>query len=253
MSRADPYLGAAWIARKWQRESSGAAPWHLRWKPVCASTELELSKWIYEKPLLKSQSRAFLSARQTHGRGQRGRIWQAPRGGVWLSASIPWVAKQPFAGVFGLAVAVALAERLESSGLAVKIKWPNDLIVEKRKLAGLLPSLIHRGTKVRFARIGLGLNVCNRVPLEGIRLLELLGPGKSRLGFWTAEVLFALDRAISYADQSNWVCKEAKKRLWVTRLKDPVTQKLLEIEGLEPDGGLRLSNGSQEIIWRRWR
>ena len=44
----------------------------------------------------------------------------------------------PGAGLFGLAVALALAERLERAGVAVRIKWPNDLLVEGRKLAGIL-------------------------------------------------------------------------------------------------------------------
>ena len=161
MLRIDPCKGAGIVAHSWRNRSRGGMPWHLRWKPVCASTESVLSDWLRDKPFLENQPRAFIAARQTHGRGQRGKVWHSPEGGVWISAAIPWSKQNNSACLMGLAVAVALAERLENCSVPVKIKWPNDLLVEGRKLAGLLPSLIHRGGKIRLARIGLGLNVRN--------------------------------------------------------------------------------------------
>ena len=62
-------------------------PWRLRYLPLCASTELELSRWLKqgdEPPL------AVVARRQRHGVGQHGRQWQSPAGGLWLSAAIPW-------------------------------------------------------------------------------------------------------------------------------------------------------------------
>ncbi len=252
MSRANNFCGAGLIARTKKQVSPQPFSWNFRWTPVCASTELGLSKWLLEKPLLQGQARVFLSGHQRFGRGQRGRLWESPKGGVWLSAALPWSAQQSSAGLFGLTVALAMSERLEALGVPIRIKWPNDLVVGNRKLGGLLPSLVHRGSKVRFARIGFGLNVRNPVPLEGIRLLEIIGSGKARLGFWTNEVLIALDRAITYADQSIWICEQVKKRLWTNNLKDPVTKEFLKIEGIEEDGALRLLKGSERIIWRRW-
>ena len=75
------------------------------------------------------------------------------------------------------------------------IKWPNDLIVGSRKLAGVLPKLVFRGHQVRLARIGVGLNVRNPVPRGGIALRELLPPGRCRLRFWQLNALLALERA----------------------------------------------------------
>jgi BirA family biotin operon repressor/biotin-[acetyl-CoA-carboxylase] ligase len=58
----------------------------LRVLPVCASTELELERWLTAgavPPL------ALLARQQRHGHGQRGRVWHSPPGGVWLSAALP--------------------------------------------------------------------------------------------------------------------------------------------------------------------
>ena len=80
----------------------------------------------------------------------------SPRGGLWISAALPWQGRPPASAMLiGLAVATVLAERLERRGLEVAIKWPNDLLVNGRKLAGLLPRLVQRGSTLRLVRIGI--------------------------------------------------------------------------------------------------
>ena len=115
--------------------------WDLRWFPVCSSTETVLEEWLRETPDLQLQRpRAVLARHQRHGIGQRGRVWSAPPGGIWLSAAMPWPEQaRGGAGLIGLALALSLSQRLERHGVPVRIKWPNDLLVDGRKLAGLLP------------------------------------------------------------------------------------------------------------------
>ena len=48
MGIVDTFTGAGAIAQKWQSLSLGKRPWQLRWKPVCASTETALSRWLKE-------------------------------------------------------------------------------------------------------------------------------------------------------------------------------------------------------------
>ena len=86
--------------------------------------------------------------------------------------------------LIGLAVATGLAERLERRGLEVAIKWPNDLLVNGRKLAGLLPRLVQRGSTLRLVRIGVGLNVENRIPSHGVALRQVLGPAGGSPCLW---------------------------------------------------------------------
>ena len=132
----------------------GASPWQLRHLGVCSSTEMVLTQWLHQQPWLARQPRAVLAQHQRFAHGQYGRFWMAPPGGVWMSAALPWPNGEPSTGLFGLTVALALAEQLERYGVSAAIKWPNDLIVGSRKLAGVLPKLVFRGHQVRLARIG---------------------------------------------------------------------------------------------------
>jgi BirA family biotin operon repressor/biotin-[acetyl-CoA-carboxylase] ligase len=137
------------------RPDAPALAWRLRGLSVCASSELELERWLASPALAAAPSLttplAVVTRRQRFGRGQRGRVWLSPAGGAWISAALPWPADPAAAAAPGLAVAVGLALELEGLGLSVRLKWPNDLLLEGRKLAGLLPRLRLRGGRVRWA------------------------------------------------------------------------------------------------------
>ena len=152
-----------------------ARHWTIRHVPVCSSTEELLGTWLRDQPSLLGP-RAVIATHQRRGVGQRGRSWVSPPGGVWISAALPWRSHgSGQAGLLGLALALSVAQRLEQRGLSVQIKWPNDLLVNGRKLAGLLPGVVQRGSQLRLLRIGLGLNVRNSVPGNAIALRRLEG------------------------------------------------------------------------------
>ena len=118
------------------------------------------------------------------------------------------------AGLLGLAFALELAQRLERHGVPVRIKWPNDLLVEGRKLAGVLPRLVHRGTQLRLVRCGVGLNVCNTVPAGAIALRELVPPSDASVDVWVGELLLALEGSMNLvAGSSPWLHR-VEDRLW---------------------------------------
>ena len=219
---------------------------------VCASTETELSQWLTEQPWRGLQPRAVVVDHQIRGQGQYGRRWMAPVGGVWLSAALPWPQQECSTGLFGLTVALALAEQVESTGLQVSIKWPNDLIIESRKLAGVLPTLVFRGSRVRLARIGVGLNVNNPVPPGAIALRELLPSGRCRLRLWQGAVLRALDRARELALDPSLVVRQAEQRLWAESVADPTTGEAWTVQGIGMDGRLLLELGTRRTSWTRW-
>ncbi len=244
--------GAGGVARLLRRKSSTTQPWQLRWKPVCASTEIELTSWLKQNPIKGSMPRAFLADRQTHATGQQGRHWHSPVGGVWISAAFPISHSPTSPGILGLAVAVSLAQRLERFNVPVQIKWPNDLLVSGRKLAGFLPRLIHRGERITLGRIGLGLNVCNHVPIGAIALQEILEPRKCDYDFWSVEVICALERAVELIDEGDYVCCEAERILWARTIKEPLTGGTFIIEGLNNEGALKLRKGIYKTIWNRW-
>jgi BirA family biotin operon repressor/biotin-[acetyl-CoA-carboxylase] ligase len=76
--------------------------------------------------------------RQTAGRGRLGRRWLSPHGGLWCSVLLRPVGG-PSRGLLSLAVGVAVAEAAEmAAGVRTGLKWPNDVLVEGRKVAGVL-------------------------------------------------------------------------------------------------------------------
>ena len=99
---------------------------------------------------------------QTAGRGQRGNTWSSNAGENLLFSILvrPGEAlkvKEQF--LLSQAVALAVHDAMKCYGIDTRLKWPNDIYVGKRKLAGILMELDYSGTFVEQAIIGIGLNV----------------------------------------------------------------------------------------------
>jgi BirA family biotin operon repressor/biotin-[acetyl-CoA-carboxylase] ligase len=121
------------------------------------STNTELARL----PWGERHSHALLAEAQTAGRGRGDRRWHSPPGGyVYLSLGWRFRRGGPDLAALPLAVAVALAETVAAAGLAgAGVKWPNDLLVDGRKLAGILVESQSRGPAGTMAVVGIGLNV----------------------------------------------------------------------------------------------
>jgi len=106
-----------------------------------------------------------VAAEQEAGRGSRGRSWASPRGGLWLSflcRPSRSVGVEALSLRVGLGAARALGQ---IPGLPpVSLKWPNDLMVNDRKVGGILCEARWQGDTLAWVGVGLGLNVSNPVP-----------------------------------------------------------------------------------------
>lgn len=109
----------------------------------------------------------LLAEYQTAGRGRRGRAWLAPPGGsICLSVSWQFREVPRDLGALGLAVGVCALRALRGLGLSgARLKWPNDLLVEGRKLGGILIELRAESAGAACVVIGIGLNVAFGEPL----------------------------------------------------------------------------------------
>jgi BirA family biotin operon repressor/biotin-[acetyl-CoA-carboxylase] ligase len=76
--------------------------------------------------------------RQTGGKGRQGRAWQSPPGNLYASTLVRLRPNDPPAATLALVAAVALHETVRRDAPAARIKWPNDLLIEGAKLAGIL-------------------------------------------------------------------------------------------------------------------
>jgi BirA family biotin operon repressor/biotin-[acetyl-CoA-carboxylase] ligase len=106
-----------------------------------------------------------ISDLQTAGRGRGGRSWHSPPGsGLWLSVLLA-IAPDGTAGVLPLAIGVAVAKALERFAEGqIGLKWPNDLLLGPRKVAGILCE--SAGASHEHVAVGIGINL--RRPAEGI-------------------------------------------------------------------------------------
>ena len=136
---------------------------------------------------------------QSAGRGRTGRHWVSDAGGLWVSAVLPCPGpREPWA-VLPLAAGWAVIDALAELGARdLRLRWPNDILSGRRKLAGLL---VERHT-ADTAVVGIGLNVFNRPEhadpgLLGTttRLADLVPLGDETLDDVAALVLRALGRA----------------------------------------------------------
>jgi BirA family biotin operon repressor/biotin-[acetyl-CoA-carboxylase] ligase len=99
---------------------------------------------------------------QTDGRGRFGRVWTSPPGGFYATFIVP------SDRLLALRAGLAAARALEALGAAVRLKWPNDLVVGERKLGGIL---IEANADV--ARVGIGINLTTSPLGDATSLLDL--------------------------------------------------------------------------------
>lgn len=102
-----------------------------------------------------------LADTQSKGRGRLGRVWLSPPGvSIYMSIILKPDIKPMDATLITVMSSVACATALRKvTGLNVTIKWPNDLIIQKKKLCGILTELKTERNKIIFAVAGIGINV----------------------------------------------------------------------------------------------
>lgn len=106
---------------------------------------------------------------QTGGRGRRGRRWASPVGNLYCSTILRPDCSAPRAAELGFVAALAVAD-LVQDGRAVRVKWPNDVLVDGGKVAGILPeSSIGQDGHVEHVVLGIGLNVAFAPSLPEMR------------------------------------------------------------------------------------
>lgn len=108
----------------------------------------------------KTGTRAFLALSQTAGRGRRGRAWQSPVGaGIYLSLSRPFGAAMRELQGLSLVTALSVRQALQACGANdLQLKWPNDLLANKKKLAGILLEL-KQCRDESYVVFGIGINL----------------------------------------------------------------------------------------------
>jgi len=102
---------------------------------------------------------------QTAGRGRRGRSWYSPSSqGIYMSLILRPVLPLKEISRISLLTAVAVAETLEEElNLPARIKWPNDILINDKKVAGILSEAVTDMDGIEYIVIGIGLNINNQL------------------------------------------------------------------------------------------
>jgi BirA family biotin operon repressor/biotin-[acetyl-CoA-carboxylase] ligase len=200
----------------------------------------------------------FGAETQTRGRGRRGSEWLSePGAGLWFSLLLrPRFGPELLPGVAlaaGLAVRQAVAARLTVS---VQVKWPNDVLADNRKIAGILAESQLAGARISSVIVGIGINVTQRefpAPIREIAtsLAQLSARDKSRellLASVLCELEAELERLTSGGLGAVADALAAHDALLGRRLR--VDAREGRGAGIDPSGRLRLRalDGAEQLI-----
>jgi len=101
-----------------------------------------------------------VAGQQVTGRGRHGRNWVSPPGGLYLSVLLrPESLPGTIGSLVPLAAAVAVAQTVEELGGTASLKWPNDLLIDGRKAAGILVESSFMDNRLEYIVVGAGINV----------------------------------------------------------------------------------------------
>ena len=177
---------------------------------------------------------------QTAGRGRQGRTWTSPEGGAWLAVVFrpPVAPAGPLAIRIGLVLADVVDDLVGTTDTTVK--WPNDVYLDDRKLAGILCEGRWQGDMLQWLAVGVGINVQNEIPPElaaaAIALRERL-PEVRRLDVLDPFLPALWPLAAQTGPLTEAECAAFARRDWLTgrQLRAPLFGRA---RGIRSDGAL---------------
>ncbi|WP_434510834.1 biotin--[acetyl-CoA-carboxylase] ligase [Desulfitobacterium sp. AusDCA] len=217
----------------------------------------------YAKELLHqgdADGTVILAKRQTAGRGRMQRAFASPAGGIWMTVVLKPRLSLTDASKLTLSTGVALAQACRRLyGLEVQIKWPNDLVYQGEKIAGILGEVVGEWNAVQTMILGVGINAnLERKDLpsdfSATTLKELLGQpiDLNKLVIAFLEELEtevdSLEKGDSEGLRSRWMSYAAGigKKVQIERAGELYTGIL---KGISVNGELILEENNQERLF----
>jgi len=126
-----------------------------------SSTNSYIKKNIEKK---FSEGTIFVTDIQTDGRGRKNRSWSSKKGGLWFSVVL-YPDVSPNQGILiTMAASISIYHAInEITGIKPTIKWPNDLLINNKKICGILTEFDAETDKINYAIVGIGINVNNHI------------------------------------------------------------------------------------------
>lgn len=188
--------------------------WNFRIYQQLASTNLTL--WDSIRRGAHTHT-VIIAQEQTQGKGQRGREWVSAPGGLYLSAALrlDQVMQQP--QLLTLSIAWGIATHIRTFDSSVGLKWPNDLVIDGRKLGGILIETRFRGDRLLWLCVGVGINWNNPVPATGITLYSLLNESDTTcsINHLAAHTLMGIETGVArcQTDEAEAIARDYERLL----------------------------------------
>ena len=120
------------------------------------STQMQALKMANEH---ENDGSIIIAEKQTDGKGRSGRRWESPKGGIWFSIILQPKFDISITTLFPIASSLALSIAIEKIfKISPKLKWPNDLTIGGKKLAGMLVDVSLESNKIENLVLGVGIN-----------------------------------------------------------------------------------------------
>lgn len=193
-----------------------------------------------------------LAEEQTAGRGRDGRTWKSPAGGVWLAILVR--PPLPEAGLLSLRAGLVVADVVDEllGAPRAQLKWPNDVLIDNRKVAGILSEARWQGDTPQWLGLGIGVNVVNEIPPEladrAIALNEVL-PNVRRINILDRLVPALRPLTTHHAPLTDREVAAFAQRDWLRgrQIRTPLAGRAA---GIRPDGALLVDTGAGTTMVR---
>lgn len=127
---------------------------------ICLETIDSTNSYGKKRALQELDGTVIISEEQTKGRGRIGRQWHSKsREGIWMSIILKPNIMPEKAPFLTLIAGASIAKALDDLGIDVSIKWPNDIILNNKKVAGILTELSAELDRINYIVLGIGINV----------------------------------------------------------------------------------------------
>ena len=195
----------------------------------------------------------ILAEIQKEGRGRLSRSWASPPGGIWMSLILkPDI---PLSRVYriNMAASVSICRAISRLGLEAGIKWPNDILIQEKKVCGILTELGAQMDRLDYVVVGVGLNANNDTAAfpsqwRSTSLAAELGRGIDRCALIAAilnEMEKAIDNMESQEIYEEWrsLSLSLGERVRISSAEGDLLGQVVDLDG---DGALILQQGREK-------
>mmetsp|Transcript_18576 Transcript_18576/g.8684 ORF Transcript_18576/g.8684 Transcript_18576/m.8684 type:complete len:226 (-) Transcript_18576:270-947(-) len=177
----------------------------------------------YAKILARKDASHFtvvVAEKQKKGRGRLNRIWESEEGGLYFTIILKPMINSAKSFIFNFAASLSMARTLRKKfQIDAKLKWPNDILVDEKKICGMLSEMEAQANIISYINIGLGLNVNNKQlskDLNAISVKEIVGKSVCRKEILT-EFLDRFEKNIRKENLDHIIPKWKKNTITINR------------------------------------